>query len=175
MAPLSFSISRCPCGTALTENLGELRYVYCVQPWVICRSRKGAGPAGRSGTMNMRASPVVSLIVPFFNEGDAVDVFYERIGRVLAGLPKFTFEIICIDDGSRDDTLVKLVAIAGNDSRYRIIELSRNFGKEAALTAGIDDARGEAVILLDADLQDPPELIPVLISHWQQGADVVLA
>jgi glycosyltransferase involved in cell wall biosynthesis len=125
--------------------------------------------------MLMRASPLVSLIVPFFNEGEAVDVFSDTLWRVLAGLPKISFEIICVDDGSQDDTLAKLVALAERDSRYRVIELSRNFGKEAALTAGLDDARGEAVILIDADLQDPPELIPVLVSHWQQGADVVLA
>jgi glycosyltransferase involved in cell wall biosynthesis len=85
------------------------------------------------------------------------------------------FEVICVDDGSSDDTLAKLIALVQRDGRFRAIELSRNFGKEAALTAGLDAARGDAVIPLDADLQDPPELIPALIAAWQQGADVVVA
>ena len=85
------------------------------------------------------------------------------------------FEIICVNDGSRDRTLEKLIAAACCDSKIKILDLSRNFGKEAALTAGIEEARGDAVIPIDADLQDPPELIPVLIEHWQNGYDVVLA
>src|SRR5262249_36214843 len=85
------------------------------------------------------------------------------------------FEVVCVDDGSLDDTLPKLVALVERDPRFRVIELSRNFGKEAALTAGIDAASGEAVIPMDADLQDPVELIPKLIEPWLEGADVVRA
>ncbi|HEX7390018.1 MAG TPA: glycosyltransferase family 2 protein, partial [Acidiphilium sp.] len=86
-----------------------------------------------------------------------------------------TWELVCVNDGSRDDTLARLVALSERDSRVRVIDLSRNFGKEAALTAGLDHARGEAVIPLDADLQDPPEVIPELIAKWREGFDVVNA
>ena len=101
--------------------------------------------------------------------------FYQAIRSLLDGLPDTRFEVICVDDGSRDDTLRKLVSLTDRDERFSVIELSRNFGKEAALTAGLDAAKGDAVIPIDADLQDPPELIPTLIAAWQRGADVVLA
>ncbi len=117
----------------------------------------------------------VSIVVPFYNESEGVEPFFHAILAVLDGVPDIRFEVVCIDDGSRDDTLIKLIALPGRDARFHVIELSRNFGKEAALTAGIDSARGDAVIPIDADLQDPPELIPVLIAEWQKGAEVVLA
>ena len=90
-------------------------------------------------------------------------------------MPGINFEVICIDDGSTDKTLDKLLSIVKNDSRFILIELSRNFGKESALTAGIDFSSGDAVIPIDADLQDPPELIPEMIACWLNGAEVVLA
>jgi polyisoprenyl-phosphate glycosyltransferase len=117
----------------------------------------------------------ISLIVPFYNEGEGVDYFYEAIRAVLDQIIEFDFEVICIDDGSSDDTLNKLICVVKNDSRFHIIELSRNFGKEAALTAGVFAATGAAVIPIDADLQDPPELIPQMIKEWTKGAEVVLA
>ena len=123
----------------------------------------------------MQASCVVSLVVPFYNEGAGVEVFLETVAATLAGMEATTFEIICVDDGSKDDTLARLLAAARSDPRMKVIELSRNFGKEAALTAGLDAATGDAVIPMDADLQDPPELIPRMIEKWRQGADVVLA
>jgi polyisoprenyl-phosphate glycosyltransferase len=122
----------------------------------------------------MHANPVVSLVVPFYNEGAAVEVFFETIGSTLASIDA-TFEIICIDDGSKDDTLARLLAASRSDPRIKVIELSRNFGKEAALTAGLDAATGDALIPMDADLQDPPELIIKMIEKWRLGADVVLA
>jgi glycosyltransferase involved in cell wall biosynthesis len=118
---------------------------------------------------------LVSIVVPFYNEGEGVESFFRALLPVLDGVPGVRFEVVCVDDGSRDDTLMKLVALVGRDARYHVIELSRNFGKEAALTAGIDSARGDAIIPIDADLQDPPELIPVLIAEWRKGAEVVLA
>ncbi len=117
----------------------------------------------------------VSIVAPFFNEGGNVELFGRRLVSILAGLPDIDFEIVCVDDGSSDDTLARLIALGRSDTRWRIIELSRNFGKEAALTAGIDHARGDAVIPIDADLQDPPDLIPDMITAWQNGAEVVLA
>ena len=117
----------------------------------------------------------ISIIVPFFNEGGGVEVFHKALGPVLAGILNYQVEIICVDDGSTDDTLARLVALAGLSPQYKIIELSRNFGKEAALTAGLDSAVGHAVVAIDADLQDPPSLIHQLIHMWENGADVVLA
>lgn len=117
----------------------------------------------------------VSVVVPFFNEGSNVELFNRRLAPILAGLPDIDFEIVCVDDGSSDDTLARLIALGRSDTRWRTIELSRNFGKEAALTAGIDHARGDAVIPIDADLQDPPDLIPDMIAAWRNGAEVVLA
>src|SRR5207245_2520444 len=87
----------------------------------------------------------------------------------------FAYEIVFVDDGSRDQTLQKLLALVTRDSRVKVIELSRNFGKEAALSAGLDFASGDAVIPIDADLQDPPELIPALVAEWERGADMVVA
>ena len=117
----------------------------------------------------------ISIIIPFYNETESVNYFYDAICHVLNQIPEFEFEIICIDDGSRDDTLKKLISIAEQDPRFHIIELSRNFGKEAALTAGIDAATGHAIIPIDADLQDPPELIREMIKEWLKGAEIVLA
>lgn len=118
---------------------------------------------------------LISLIVPFYNEGTGVDLFYQAMSKVLALAPAFDFEMVCVDDGSQDNTLSLLLALAAKDARVRVIELSRNFGKEAALTAGLDVALGAAAIPVDADLQDPPELILEMLRQWQQGFDVVLA
>ena len=117
----------------------------------------------------------LSIIVPFYNEGAGVDAFQKALGPVLAGLLDYRVEIICIDDGSTDDTLQRLLALASRAPQYKVIELSRNFGKEAALTAGLDVAAGQAVIAMDADLQDPPSLIHKFLHLWENGADVVLA
>ncbi|HBQ28026.1 MAG TPA: glycosyltransferase [Desulfotomaculum sp.] len=117
---------------------------------------------------------VFSVVVPMYNEVENIDQFYTRIIKVLEGLGK-TFEIICVNDGSKDDTLFRLLALHKKDPRVKIIDLSRNFGKEIAMSAGIDFASGEAVIPIDADLQDPPEFIPKLVAKWQEGYDVVYA
>ena len=123
----------------------------------------------------MQLRPLVSIISPFYNEGLGVLKFKEAITNVLNSLPEYDFEIICIDDGSTDNTLSNLIAVAHHDHRFRIIELSRNFGKEAAMTAGIDEAKGNCIIPIDADLQDPPALIGKMLLAWQQGNEVVLA
>jgi len=120
--------------------------------------------------------PLISIVCPFYNEGPGVSAFYDAMTAEFAQLPGYEFEVVCVDDGSKDDTLVRLIALADNDARFRVVELSRNFGKEAALTAGLDAAHGDAVIPIDADLQDPPALIGRLITAWEEsGADVVLA
>ncbi|MCO8312162.1 glycosyltransferase family 2 protein [Pseudomonas mandelii] len=123
----------------------------------------------------MNRKKLISIVVPFFNEGGNVKFFQASIGSLIETLPDFDFEIVCVDDGSQDNTLQNLVSIASTDQQFKIIELSRNFGKEAALTAGIDHASGDAVIPIDADLQDPPELIEQMLTEWQKGYEVVLA
>jgi glycosyltransferase involved in cell wall biosynthesis len=121
------------------------------------------------------AKSFVSLVVPCYNESEGIELFHSGITRIFDQLPQIRFEVVCVDDGSRDDTLSRLLSVALQDARFRVVELSRNFGKEAALTAGIDHALGEAVIPMDADLQDPPEVIRDLIAKWHEGAEVVLA
>mgnify|MGYP001563678889 CR=1 FL=1 len=117
-------------------------------------------------------SQLVSVIVPVFNEASVVDAFHRRITQVIAATD-YPYEIIYVDDGSEDNSADLLGAIREKDSAVALVELSRNFGKEVALSAGLDHARGEAVIVIDADLQDPPELIPQFLEQWQQGYDVV--
>ncbi|CCF96986.1 glycosyltransferase family 2 protein [Ralstonia solanacearum] len=124
---------------------------------------------------NHHDTPLLSLVVPFYNEGDALHAFFARVIPILEAIESMQFEIVCVNDGSADDTLAKLIAVSHDDPRIRVIDLTRNFGKEAALTAGLNEAMGDAVIPIDADLQDPPELIPTLIAHWRRGAEVVLA
>ncbi|MGU7776360.1 glycosyltransferase family 2 protein [Burkholderia sp. MR1-5-21] len=122
-----------------------------------------------------RTRALVSLVVPFHNEEAVVDAFFREVKTVLLSIPDADYEIVCVNDGSTDATLERLLAFCEADARIRVIDLSRNFGKEAALTAGLDDAAGDAVIPFDADLQDPPEVIPVLVDRWRSGFDVVLA
>ncbi len=119
-------------------------------------------------------SEKICLIVPCYNEQEVIDACHSRIIGAIASLTNYTFEIIYINDGSTDRTLECLEGHSRNDARVTVINLSRNFGKEAAMTAGLDHADADAVIILDADLQDPPELIGEMISVWkQQSADVV--
>jgi glycosyltransferase involved in cell wall biosynthesis len=118
--------------------------------------------------------PFISLVIPCYNEQEVINLCQQRIAAVIGNLHGCDFEIVYINDGSSDNTAPLLAAIAAVDPRVRILTLSRNFGKEAALTAGLDHAKGCAAIVLDADLQDPPELIPELLRLWQEsGADVV--
>jgi len=117
----------------------------------------------------------ISVVAPFFNEGPNVGRFYSAMCALFESLPKYHFELVCVDDGSHDSTLSSLISLANVDSRIVILELSRNFGKEAALTAGIDSSTGAAIIPIDVDLQDPPELIADMIALWEGGAEVVLA
>jgi len=116
----------------------------------------------------------ISIVCPMHNEEEVIALFFARILPILKEACD-DFEIICINDGSTDDTLSKLTDFSLTEASVRVIDLSRNFGKEAALTCGIDHALGDAVIPIDADLQDPPELIVDMVKLWRQGFDVVLA
>ena len=126
-----------------------------------------------SSTLVGAANLEISLIVPAHNESENIEQFILVAKAVLdrIGVP---YEIVVVNDGSTDDTLLKLLRLINSHKELRVIELSRNFGKEAALTAGLDAASGHAVIPMDADLQHPPTLIPLLIERWRQGFDVVL-
>ena len=119
---------------------------------------------------------LVSIVCPFFNESGNVDLFHRALVSEFEKLPDYRFEVVCVDDGSRDSTLDELLAVADADDRFRVVELTRNFGKEAALSAGLDQAQGDAVITIDADFQDPLALIARLIRAWEENpVDVVLA
>ena len=117
---------------------------------------------------------MISIVCPFYNEEESVGALFSRLIPALDRLGE-GYEVICVNDGSRDGTLEALLAMRAMRPHVRVIDLSRNFGKEAALTAGIDAARGEAVIPIDADLQDTPELIVRLVQEWNRGFEVVLA
>lgn len=118
--------------------------------------------------------PDLSVVVPVYNESTGLREFHDRLGAVLASIGH-SFEIIFVNDGSTDDSLSVMLSIRESDSSVGIIDLSRNFGKEAAMSAGLDHAAGSAVVIIDADLQDPPEVIPRLVEKWHEGNDVVSA
>jgi glycosyltransferase involved in cell wall biosynthesis len=124
--------------------------------------------------LNTDRRQLISIVAPVFNEEAVLPEFHQAISRVLPALP-FDFEIVYINDGSSDKTLNIIKEFRQSDKQVTLIDLSRNFGKEIALTAGLHKAAGDAVIVIDADLQDPPELIPELIREWQNGYDVVYA
>ena len=117
------------------------------------------------------ARGLLSVVIPCHNERDVIEATHARLVEVLPATG-MDFEIIYIDDGSRDDTLERLAAIAARDSRVTVIELSRNFGQQAAMSAGLAAARGAAIVITDADLQDPPEVIPEMVAAWRAGVDV---
>ncbi len=114
----------------------------------------------------------LSIVVPAYNEEDVLPIFHRRLVSALEGI-EGGWEVIYVNDGSKDGTLRILKALQAADSRAGLASLSRNFGKESAMSAGLKLARGEAVVLIDADLQDPPELIPDMVNTWRQGADMV--
>jgi polyisoprenyl-phosphate glycosyltransferase len=116
---------------------------------------------------------MLSVVVPVFNEEDTLR---ELHGRLVAALPPVeAWEVLLVDDGSSDGSWQLMLDLAAVDPRLRLVRLSRNFGHQAAITAGLEASRGEAVVVIDADLQDPPELIPELVSRWRDGYDVVYA
>ncbi|MCB2263610.1 MAG: glycosyltransferase family 2 protein [Candidatus Thiosymbion ectosymbiont of Robbea hypermnestra] len=133
--------------------------------------------AHSDGERSLDACPVVevSLVVPVYNESATVGLFLERVDRALGGEPPVRLEVVFVNDGSSDSTLDRLLKYQQRDARVRVVDLSRNFGKEAALSAGMGVARGRVVVPIDVDLQDPPELVLEMIEQWRQGYDVVLA
>ena len=115
---------------------------------------------------------LLSLIFPVFNEEEVLPVSYARMSAAMQALTGYDYEIIYVNDGSRDGTMKQLRAIAKEHNEVRVISFSRNFGHQLAVTAGMDNARGDALIIIDADLQDPPEVIAELVKAWENGADI---
>lgn len=119
-------------------------------------------------------SSLISVVVPMYYEEKVVNECYNRLTTVLTTI-SLSYEIIFVNDGSTDNTLPLLESLARSDSNVKVISFSRNFGHQVAVSAGIDYAKGDAIVIIDADLQDPPELIPDMITLWQQGYNVVYA
>jgi len=122
---------------------------------------------------HLEERPDLSIIVSMFNEEESLDVFFEAVERELARLKKYSYEIICIDDGSTDATFELLKEKAARDERVKVIKFSRNFGKEYGMMAGLKYCQGRAAIPIDVDLQDPPALIAEFVKKWEEGYDMV--
>ncbi|MDB4868907.1 MAG: glycosyltransferase [Cohnella sp.] len=120
----------------------------------------------------MNGSCFLSVVVPMFNEEEVIDTTYRRLTSVLESIGE-TYEIVLVNDGSRDRTTDIVRKLCESDSRVKLVDFSRNFGHQIAVTAGMDHASGRAVVLIDADLQDPPELILEMVARWREGYDVV--
>jgi glycosyltransferase involved in cell wall biosynthesis len=115
---------------------------------------------------------LLSIVAPMLDEEGTARAFCDRVRAALDGLP---WELIVVDDGSQDSTPQILAALARADERVKVVSLSRNFGHQTAITAGLDHASGDVVVMMDSDLQDPPELVPTMLEHWRAGSDVVYA
>ncbi|WP_217236873.1 glycosyltransferase family 2 protein [Streptomyces sp. AC555_RSS877] len=119
--------------------------------------------------------PLISYVLPVYNERDGVAAFHAALTAALAGRPELDFELVYVNDGSSDGSLAILTGLAQQDPRVRVVDLARNFGHQIAITAGLDVAGGDAVIVMDTDLQDPPEVSLELVDAWREGADIVHA
>lgn len=117
----------------------------------------------------------ISIIIPAYNEEESLPILYDRIKKLMESMNNYAFEILFVNDGSKDKTIEIIKQIREEDKRICYVDFSRNFGKEIAMIAGLDYATGDCVIFMDADLQDPPELIPELVKYWEEGYDDVYA
>ena len=117
----------------------------------------------------------ITILVPAYNEEESLNALYERISKIMNLMENYEFELLFINDGSKDKTLSMIKELRSKDNRVCYVDFSRNFGKEIAMIAGLDYATGDCVIIMDADLQDPPELIPQMVELWEQGYDDVYA
>jgi len=118
---------------------------------------------------------LVTILVPAYNEQEVLNLLYDRLETLMDSQSTYNFEILFVNDGSKDDTLKIIQELRKNDNRVCYLNLSRNFGKETAMIAGLDYSKGDCVIIIDADLQDPPELIPEMLKYWEEGYDDVYA
>ena len=128
-----------------------------------------------SAVSKKEAKKLITYIFPIYNESGNINLLYKTMKSLLTSNSKYSFEIIFVNDGSKDDSLQKLVKIQKKDSTIKVIDLSRNYGHQIAVTAGLDAAKGDAVIIMDSDMQDPPKVSFDLLAKWEQGYDVVYA
>jgi glycosyltransferase involved in cell wall biosynthesis len=136
------------------------------------RGAASAAPEARTAieeTPEVPPRKLISVVIPAYNESDCVDELARRLQAVMAGEPEYDFEVIVVENGSEDDTWEKLNRIHDEDHRFKILQLARNFRMDGGLTAGLADATGDAAVLMTADLQDPPELIPAFLRKWEEG------
>ncbi len=152
---------------AVADSGYTVRVAYRSAPTTAAGTPPTAGPAQSD-------PPHISVVLPVYNESDNLPELTRRLDAVLGALGD-TYEVIFVDDGSHDGSLGILRSLHASDPRLRIVRLSRNFGHQAAISAGIDHAQGDVIVVMDADLQDPPEEIPNLLAHWRQGYQVVYA
>lgn len=117
----------------------------------------------------------ITILVPAYNEEESLPLLYERVSKIMSTMENYSFELLFINDGSKDNTLKEIKSMREKDNRISYVNFSRNFGKEIAMIAGLDYATGDCVIIMDADLQDPPELVPQMVELWEQGYDDVYA
>ena len=117
----------------------------------------------------------ITIIIPAYNEEESLPHLYERLYKLISSMKHYEFEILFVNDGSKDNTINLIKEYREKDNRISYVDFSRNFGKEIAMIAGLDYATGDCVIFMDADLQDPPELIPELVKYWEEGYDDVYA
>lgn len=137
------------------------------------RPQRGAAPDATGSAPPAPEPPVVSVVLPVHNEQETLPELYRRLTEALAG--EEHYELLFVDDGSRDGSAGVVASFAAGDERVRLLRLSRNFGHQAAMAAGLDHARGQAVVMMDSDLQDPPEVLADLLRAWRDGAEVVYA
>src|SRR5712692_3843351 len=129
----------------------------------------------QSGALDVTSvDPIYSIVVPVFNEAESLSYLYEQVIKVMEKIAE-PFELVLVNDGSSDRSYQIMQVLHEQDPRVRVVDFSRNFGHQIAISAGLDYARGQAVVIIDSDLQDPPEVIPQLVERWRAGAEVVYA
>ncbi len=161
----------------LTRDLCEVGHIPTDDAEAALRFCQALAYQVESGSVALQqnsAQPELSVVIPIYNEEENISELYSRLVKVLDD-KHIDFEIVFVDDGSRDGTVDRLKRLEESDRRVRIIELARNFGHQVAITAGLDFARGKAIAVMDADLQDPPEVLPEFIAKWREGHEVVYA
>lgn len=121
--------------------------------------------------MNADKRKKISVLIPFYNEEEVLPQLYERLARVMDSMPEYDWEAMLVNDGSKDRSLVAAARMHEQDKRFHYIDLSRNFGKETAMMAGVDHVTGDCVVIMDSDLQHPPEVIPDMVAEWENGYD----
>lgn len=125
--------------------------------------------------MDSNAKKLITILVPAYNEKESIPILYDRLVKLMDEQSNYDFEVLFVNDGSKDNTLELIKFLRTKDSRINYVNLSRNYGKEVAMAAGFDYVKGDALVIMDADLQDPPELITEMIKYWEEGYDDVYA